>query len=433
MMGEKYIKATMYGTDRRENIFKRVSSFFFREAESNHGLGSHYIVDLVGDGGGDQLVSVICENHGIPIIDLRDDLNVDNIRDVVNSILETSPPRCAFIVDCRENHFMQQVRSRIMHKYCDLRYKRVVFCLTDQETVSGTCIQVPGSIDDRMSMLLYHIPEIIQHQVVSLECFRPLAAEMVDYSLLWPMNWRHVRVDGTSEEFMSTAMYQIIRRVRADDPGIVDGYPSFEMEWRSMLARRLHDSLPNSPDALCPTIHRVIPIGVSASDAMQAMTVAIPEDIQDPYTITTHSSAVDDKCGSIVITQPLCHTIVNVNCMIDPGILVDVCRDLRAAHRDVVSRMHTVSTQLTKMQDETRSQLSDMKNTTRIQLDNMEAMVARLVGAANISPDHICSKKGCSRIVTKRFRSGKAPRQCSNCLSYTHTIQTNVNGPPCAL
>jgi hypothetical protein len=371
-MRESYINASMYGTNGgEENIFKRTSSLFVREPERSQGQGSHYIVDLVGKGG-KQLVSDVCDNHGIPIIDLSEHQNGDNIRDLVKWVLEKTPPRCAYIVDTRNNIFMQKVRTRIMNIHCDLNYRRVVFCLADHETISGNCIQVPGSIDDRLAVLIYHIPDCIQRQTGSLECFRPLAEAMVDYSLFWPINWQKVRVDGTPEEFISTAMYQIIRRVSTDDPAIAFEYPSFEVEWRSLLARRLHDILPKPPDSLCPTIHRVIPIGVSASDAMQAMTMAIPEDVKEPYTITTHSSAIDNQCGRIVIAQPMRYTVVNVNCMIDPKILVDVCRDLRIAHRDVVSKMHSVSMMLAKTQEQNHMQLSHMEEQHKEQALQME-------------------------------------------------------------
>ena len=73
----------------------------------------------------------------------------------------------------------------------------------------------------------------------------------------------------------------------------------------------------------------MIPIGVSSSDAMQAMEVAIPKDIKDPYAITVQSHAVDDQCGTIAITQPMQHTVVNVTCVINPGILIDACREVR--------------------------------------------------------------------------------------------------------
>ena len=98
----------MYSYVDEENVFKRMSSLFVREPESNHGLGVYYIVDLLGRGG-DQLVSYICENHGIPIMDLRDGQRADTIRECVDSILETSPTRCAFIVETWDNPFMHKV------------------------------------------------------------------------------------------------------------------------------------------------------------------------------------------------------------------------------------------------------------------------------------------------------------------------------------
>jgi len=65
------------------------------------------------------------------------------------------------------------------------------------------------------------------------------------------------------------------------------------------------------------------------------MQIAIPKNIQNPYAITVQSSAVDDQCGTIAITQPMSHTLINIDCLIDPGILVDVCRELRTGHRAV--------------------------------------------------------------------------------------------------
>jgi hypothetical protein len=264
---------------------------------------------------------------------------------------------------------------------------------------------------------------------------------MVDYSVFWPIHWGKVTVDRTPEEFISTAMYQILRRVPADDPAIAFEYPSFEVEWRSLLARRLHQALPKSPDALCPTIHRVIPIGVSASDAIQAMTGAIPEDMNEPYTITTHSPAIDNQCGCIAIAQPMSYTVVNVNCMIDPKILVDVCRDLRVAHRDVVSKMHSVSMMLAKTQEQTRIQLShmeerfsQMEQRYEDKLSIMEANILQAVMGTVDSSETVpavglakCVNSCCPRIVTKRFHSGKAPRQCSHCLKNVRLRRTNAS------
>jgi hypothetical protein len=255
-----------------------------------------------------------------------------------------------------------------------------------------------------MTMLLYHVPDRIQKEAESLECFRPLAEAMVDYMLFEPRVWMDVSLCGTLGDFLSTAQYQIVRRV-CSDANVGENYPSFEREWRSSLATRLKGTLPTLPAALCPSIHRVIPIGVSSSDAMQAMKVAIPKDIQDPYAITVQSCAVDDQCGSIAITQPMQYTVVNVHCMINPGILIDVCRELRMGHKAVAQEVHLMGQQLSRMKQE------------------MARMAARLPKPDNndeglAEPELECSKPGCIRTVTKRFRSGKRRKQCSECISY---------------
>jgi len=402
-MKERYMKAAAYGPSRK-NILSRISDLFAREPDTDFGPGAHYLVDLIGEGiGGAQVVAIVCENHDIPFLDMRNQREA-SIRDIVKTILEKAPPKCAIVLDTRDNLLMQKVRTRIANAQCDLRYRRVVFCLTDREFSSGNCIDIPGSKEDKMTMLLYHVPDRIQKEAESLECFRPLAEAMVDYTLFEPRVWKDVSLHGTFGDFLSTAQYQIVRRV-CSDANVGENYPSFEREWRSSMPARLKGTLPTLPAALCPSIHRVIPIGVSSSDAMQAMEVAVPKDIQAPYAITVQSCAVDDQCGSIAITQPMQYTVVNVHCMINPGILIDVCRELRMGHKAVAQEVHLMGQQLSMMKQE------------------MARMAARLPKPDNndeglAEPELECSKPGCIRTVTKRFRSGKRRKQCSECISY---------------
>jgi hypothetical protein len=105
----------------------------------------------------------------------------------------------------------------------------------------------------------------------------------------------------------------------------------------------------------------------------------------------------------------------------------------RVGHRAVVSEVHSVRRKLTLMIDtneETRAQLSDMKeqhaeSNSKLQQqlfniqNEMTILISRLTGT-NDGDDGLikCSKKGCDRVVTKRFRSGKSPRQCPVCLEY---------------
>ena len=407
-MTDHYIKANSYGLS-RNNIFSRIRDLFtVRVPDTNYGPGAKYIADLVGECNGDALTfMIVCENHDIPVLDLRKPCYRSKpIRDLVKLIHET-PPRCAIILDTRGNELMQKVRTRIANATCDLRFLRVVFCLTDREPSSGTCLHIPGSTEDKMTMLLYHVPDHIHKQAKSLECFRPLAEAMADYALFEPRVWMDVSVEGTLVDFLSSAQYQIVRRVQSD-PKVTDKYPSFEQEWRRLFATRLKGTLPTPPVALCPTIHRVIPIGVSSNDALQAMQIAIPKDIQDPYAITVQSSAVDDQCGSIAITQPMHYTVVNVTCMINPGILIDVCRELRMGHKAVVQEVN-------QLKNDMNRQLSMMR-------DEMAQMATRLPKPDNnddtlAQPELECSKSGCTRVVTKRFRDGRRGKQCSDCVS----------------
>ena len=243
-MKEAYIQAAAYG-DRTTSLFGRLFDLFVREPSTPAGLGVYYLVDLVaptGSCGARHVISVFCSNHDIPVCEVPAS---GTIRDIVKHILETSPLRCAIVLDTRDNALMQKVRARLATTHCDLRYKRIVFCLTDQDMPSGsssTSLHVPGSTDDKMIMLLYHTPSHLRNQAASLDCFRPLAEAMVDYTLFQPRVWRDVDMNSTLEAFLSTAMYQILRQVRTD-PGIGDAYPSFETHWRSTMARRLKDTL----------------------------------------------------------------------------------------------------------------------------------------------------------------------------------------------
>jgi hypothetical protein len=421
-MRESYIRAVSYGENTHKRVCSRISNLFFRESEIHTGLGKHYIVDLItgNSTSGTQIVSMVCDNHDIPVFVEGND--VLPIRDLVKRILEQLPPRCAVVLDIRDNIRLQKVRHRIAHAHVDLRYRRVVFCLANHEMPTGSSaetIQVPGSIDDKMSMLLYHIPDHVQQQTESLDCFRPLAEAMVDYDVFHPIIWRNVCVDGTLEEFLSTAMYQVVRRVRTD-PGIGDEYPSFEKGWRSVMAMRLNNTLSTRPDAMCPSIHRVIPIGVLPSDAMQAMEIAIPKNIQNPYAITVQSSAVNDQCGKIAISQPMQYTVVNIHCEINPGLLVDVCRELREGHQQIVSEVQSVRKEVMLARNEVCSVRSDMNTKLthmQEQLSHMATLFTQNISTRNDNGTTQCAKNGCQRIVTKRFRSGKLHRQCTGCIA----------------
>ena len=146
---------------------------------------------------------------------------------------------------------------------------------------------------------------------------------------------------------------------------------------------------------------------VSQYDAIKCIQTALPTDLSDPYALTVASDAVDDQCGSIVVTQRTHHVVVNVQCTIDPGILSEVCRELRTGHRQITQ-------ELSKMQHRFDLLQSDM------------AQLKELVVAGVAKPSHTpeerrqsdnCRKRGCSNIVVGRFANGKKKKQCSSCIT----------------
>jgi hypothetical protein len=262
---------------------------------------------------------------------------------------------------------------------------------------------------------------------------------MVDYVLFEPRVWRQVCVDGTLAEFLSSALFQVVRRVHCDRQVGEHDYPSFELDWRRSLASRLSAQLPITPEVVCPTIHTIIPVGVSSADALHAITVAMPKNLQNPYVVTVQSSAVDDRCGSLAITQPMHYTVVNINCVISPRLLGDVCRELRVGHKAVVH-------ELSNMRADTNRQLSiiqtenvGMKDQLSIIRTEMATLVTRLTTAdqnSSVEADVVsieCTRSGCTLMATQLFRSGKRQKQCNHCLaqvtkSKAKRRRTTING-----
>ena len=104
-MRDSYIEAMAYAGN--TCILSRISNLFSREPDTDYGLGAYYIMDVVGIGGA-RLVSIVCENHDIPVCDFRG-YTTSTIRDTVEAMLEKSPPRCAIVLDTRDNTHMQKV------------------------------------------------------------------------------------------------------------------------------------------------------------------------------------------------------------------------------------------------------------------------------------------------------------------------------------
>jgi hypothetical protein len=246
---------------------------------------------------------------------------------------------------------------------------------------------------------------------------------MVDYVLFEPRVWRQVCIDGTLAEFLSSALFQIVRRIHTDPQVGDQDYPSFELDWRRSLSSRLKAQLTITPEVVCPTIHTVIPVGVSSADALQALVVAMPKNLQNPYVVTVQSSAVDDRCGSLAITQPMHYTVININCVISPRLLGDVCRELRVGHKAVVHELSNMRTdtnrQLSIIQTENvgmKDQLSIIRTEMAILMTRLTTADKNISGAADTTVSE-CTRVGCTLMATQCFRSGKRRKQCNHCLA----------------
>jgi len=179
-MKDTYIRALSAGYN---NLFSRISDFWSREPESDHGACMHYILDVFGSSGGNdesRVLRIVCENLDIPVVDLRDQHHsTTNIRDTVQQIFQDVPARCAVSLDTRDSARLQKVRARIATKHGDLRYRRVIYCLLDPDlpptpsSPSTHHLYVPGSLHDKLTMLLYHVPTLSVNHSTSFDFGSP--------------------------------------------------------------------------------------------------------------------------------------------------------------------------------------------------------------------------------------------------------------------
>jgi hypothetical protein len=192
--------------------------------------------------------------------------------------------------------------------------------------------------------------------------------------------------------------------------------------------------IPTLPESTSPTIQGTNPMGVSESEAIPHSDMTISDHPEDAYAITVESSGND---------RPMKSTFVNVNCTMKPAILVDVCREVRTTLREIVSDRISHHMALADMKSEYHKQIIDIHQTyndTFAQMvkcnhdisEHHKKIVSKLVECISNSQERKsgtiqdpndpltgltpCVNSWCSRIVTKRFRSGKSPRQCSSCL-----------------
>jgi hypothetical protein len=390
------------------SLFKEIYDLFSRDALTDKGSGSYYLHAIIGNvySGGLETIYAVAGHNAIPILDLttitNKALKTLTIRELGQYILET-PPRCAIILsllDTATNARLAKVVVWLSRQQLDLRFRRLIFCLVADSTQATSGMQIhrfPGSIDDKVQMLLYKLPIAFTGDSSRL---RPVADAMSDYAVFQPNIWRCVDSDpGTpTDAFLSTLMFQVHRRMSLQLDTSLDNYPSFETEWRRSLCDDLQKNLNPTPDSTCQGIHRVLPAGVSRGDAMRCIQTALPRNLTDPYALTVASDAVDDRCGTIAITQRTHHILVHLQCSVDPRIMSQVCGELRTGHRLIVQEMDT---RFKSLQGE------------------IEILKDLIVSGIKRTPDsdtRQCAKKSCSRAVSDRFSDGRRKKQCVACI-----------------
>jgi len=63
MMKECYSQAVLNNST---GLFTRIAALFIREADTDTGLGKHYLADVICDGGA-RMLSIVCDNQYIPV------------------------------------------------------------------------------------------------------------------------------------------------------------------------------------------------------------------------------------------------------------------------------------------------------------------------------------------------------------------------------
>jgi hypothetical protein len=288
--------------------------------------------------------------------------------------------------------------------------------------------QFPGTIDDRIAMLLYLVPP----KFADPDRLRVVAKKLRDYKVFQPKIKRLMSTEGTPEEYCSSLHYQVVKRNNDIANETLDEYPSFEVPWRQSLSEHLQRSLVPSPEMTSLAIHRVFPVGVSSIEALQCIQSALPANLKSPYVMTVESHAVNDKCGSIAIVQEAQHFVININCNVDPGVMSEVVNELRIGIRSVVKELWETKLaigakldEMNKRSEENMAKLDEMNKRHAADMAIIKDLVTAGGGDRKRTHDDdtqlknpICKKKTCMNPVTERFVSGAFKKQCSSCNSF---------------
>jgi hypothetical protein len=275
----------------------------------------------------------------------------------------------------------------------------------------------PGTLDDRIAMLLYRVPS----KFADPDRLQVIAEKLRDYAVFEPKLKHLLNMKGTLDEYCSSLYYQVIKRNGLVTEDNLDDFPSFEVPWRRSLSDHLQKSLVPSPDVTSSTIHHVLPVGVSHTEALKCFQSALPPDLKSPYLLTEESKASDDQCGSISITQQSQHIVIHIKCEVDPGVMSEVCKELRVGYRSVVK-------ELSRARCENRAQFEEMNtkfSSFHEEIGALKELVKTATGVGSQKRSRgedmqltnpICKKRTCMNPVTEKFNSGAFKMQCTTCI-----------------
>ena len=151
--------------------------------------------------------------------------------------------------------------------------------------------------------------------------------------------------------------------------------------------------------------------------------------------------ASDDKCGSIGLTQREQHVVININCNVDPGVMIEVCRELRVGYRSVANEMlrnkteigaklEEMENKLTAKLEENNAKLEEMASLHREEITALKDLVRAGAGDRKRKRDEnmqlenpICKKRHCMKPLTERFAKGDLKKQCSSCRSFNSSAR----------
>jgi len=388
--------------------------------------------------GGWHTVHAVAAHSNIAVLDMtRCTPKVDllPIRTLVQYSTQETPARCAIILRfTNEDEKMYKVAQRLTRKEMNIDHNRIVFCITDDEAnlPSGIFprLHFPGTQDDRTAMLMYLVPSAFASPDENL-C--GIARTIQNYAVFEP-NLRHLlRTDGTPDAFFQSVQYEVAKRsgcVVDDDR--LDDFPAFELKWRRELSTKLQQSLKPSPDVTASEIHRVLPVGVLPSEALTCFQAALPLDLERPYVLTVYKrSSGDGACGSIAITQPTQHIVVNIRCTVDPAIMVDVVRELRVGYKSVVRELSQTKEEMNNKLSTIVEKMDDRFCSLHNEIGLLKALVAdaskKRPREAESTASGICSKKTCFNVVEERFKDGELKKQCMKCLGQSKRAKKHVS------